>query len=91
MSRGKLYIFKYTVTVHIVNKPTDRIKWVGKVMRPAVSASSRRHNTLRQWRFSPGKLDSTGVCGILIGKWSCVFAGSELDKFPQRQGGVNIK
>ena len=40
--------------------------------------------------FLLGKLDSMGVCGILIGKGGCVLTGSEMDKFSWRQGGVNI-
>ena len=41
--------------------------------------------------FSCGKVDSTCVCRILADRWSCVFTGSEMDKFPQKQGGVNIQ
>lgn len=37
-------------------------------------------------RFSCGNLDSRRVCGIFSGKWSCVFADGEMDKFSQIGG-----
>ena len=37
-------------------------------------------------RFSCGNLDSMRGCGSIWGKWSCVFADGEMDKFPQIGG-----
>lgn len=36
--------------------------------------------------FSCGKVDSRRGCGNFSGKWSCVFADGEMDKFPQIGG-----
>ena len=43
----------------------------------------------KRLRCSCGNLDSRRGCGIFSGKWSCVFAEGEMDKFPQI-GGTGI-
>lgn len=43
-------------------------------------------HTLKQWRCSCGNLDSMRGCGSIWGKWSCVFKGIEMDKFPSGRG-----
>lgn len=40
------------------------------------------HHMWKPSRFSYGNLDSRRVCGIVSGKWSCVFKGIDMDKFP---------
>lgn len=41
---------------------------------------------LKPSRFWCGNLDSMRGCGIIWGKWSCVFKGIETDKFPSGRG-----
>ena len=40
----------------------------------------------KPWRCWCGNLDSRRVGGIIWGKWSCVFKGIEMDKFPAGWG-----
>lgn len=40
----------------------------------------------KPWRCWCGNLDSRRVGGIIWGKWSCVFKGIEMDKFPSWWG-----